>query len=326
MSVIDIHSTIVMHGDGETATQNPKRRFVDWSRHVVGVQVDQPSVREYIAQPGELLSVFSGTRSTSIDGTTAFTLTLNPVASSTYRMTNSAGTAPAFRTARAFNPSGVLHTLTVNNNATLEMQIGAGNFNAQVGDTVFIPHTTTGDAASPFNVLNVGFWIVIGATTTKLVLQRRVGTGFSGVSEAVTPSANSQLLIFSAAGVQTGDTLEISAGFANPTQKAFQVGEVTPSWVEFVSTSPLPLETGIIPTASGLTFYFDSKRFLRLEVDQDAVVRLNGDTGNTNRLSPRVPGDQESVAHFEKWGPVWDLKVLNRSTTSSMVVTVISAE
>lgn len=326
MSVIDIHSTIVMHGDGETATQNPQRRFVDWSRHIVGVKVDQPSVREYIAQPGELLNIFSGVRSTSIDGTTAFGLTLNPVKSSTYRMTHSAGTAPAFRTARVYAPSGVLHTLTVNNNSTLEMQIGAGNFNAQVGDTVFIPHTTTGDSASPFNVSNVGFWIVIGATATKMVLQRRVGEAFSGVSEAVTPTLNSQLIIFSATGVQVGDTMEVSGGFANPTQKSFVVAEVTADWVEFVSTAPLPLESGVIPTASGLVFYYDSKRFLRIETDQDAVVRLNGDVGSTNRLSPRVPGDPESVAHFEKWGPVWDLKVLNRSTTSSMVVTVISAE
>lgn len=327
MKIIDIHSTIVMYGD-EAATSNPQRRFTDWSRHATNVLVDQPAIREYVAQPGELLSIFSGVRSTSIDGTTAFALTLNPVKSSTYRTTNTAGTAPVFRVARAYDPASQVHAIVVNNNATAEMTNGSANFPAAgvvVGDSVFLPHTTTGDAASPFNVSNVGFWSVIGVTTTKLTLTRRVGEAFSGVAESVSPTA-SQMIIFGAAGVQIGDSMEVSAGFAAPTQQTFVVSEVTPAWVEFVSTSSLPLETGIVPTASGLTFYSDTKRFLRVEVDQEAVVRLNGDASNVNRLAPMIVGDDDAVAWFEKWGPVWDLKVLNRSTTSSMRVVVISAE
>src|SRR4051812_31329071 len=108
MPVIDIHSTIVMHDDDVSVTSNPQRRFTDWSRHLTSVEVDQPAIREYVAQPGELLSIFSGIRSTAIDGTTAFALTLNPIKSSTYRMTNTSGTAPAFRTARSYSPSGVV--------------------------------------------------------------------------------------------------------------------------------------------------------------------------------------------------------------------------
>lgn len=326
MPILDLHSNIVMHNDDDSTTSNPQRRFTDWSRHLTNVVVDQPSIREYIAQPGELLSIFSGTRTTLIDGTTAFSIALNPVKASTYRVTNTAGTAPVFRTARSYSPSGVAHTMAVNNNATMRMSIPSGNFNAQVGDLVFIPDVTTGDSASPFNGNNVGFWSVIGATTTALTMIRRVGESFSGASEVVTPSLNSQLIIFSVAGIQVGDSLEISAVFSPVTQRTYVVSEVTPTWVEFLSTTQLPLESGVLPTATGMQFYFDSKRFVRVEVDQEAVVRVNGDTSSFQRLSPIIPGDQDNVAHFEKWGPLWQLQVLNRSTVNPMVVVVISAE
>jgi hypothetical protein len=327
MSVLDIHSSIVVYGDGEIATSNPQRVYVDWSTHVTGVSVVQPSSREYQALPGETLSIFSGVRTTAIDNTTTFALTLNSVKSGVYRLTYSSGTAPAFRTARTVNTSGVLLTISINNNATAEVLAGGAIFgNVQVGDIVFIPNTTTGDAAGPFNVNNVGFWVVLATSTTKITLKRRVGEAFSGVAEAVTPSSNSQFTVFSAAGVQVGDTVEISAGFSAVTQKAYVVSEVTATWVEFTSTENLPLESGIVPTATGVVFYNDSKRFVRVEVDQDAAVRLNGDTGNSVRLAPRVSGDPDQTAHFEKWGPCWQLVIVNRSTTSTMVINVISAE
>lgn len=329
MSVIDIHTTILVYGDGEVPTSNPKRRFVDWTRHLSGESVEQPSVREYVVQPGETLSIFSGTRNTSIDGTTAFDLSLNSTQSSVYRMTASGGTAPAFRTARAYDGTGVVHTLTINNNATLVVDIASGSFTAagvQVGDTVFIPGTTTGDSASPFNINNLGFWVVLAVAATRLTMRRHVGEDFNGTAEEVTPTAASEFKIFSASGVQRGDSMEISAGFSSVSQKSFVVSEVTDEWVEFTSTEDLPLETDVTPGAVGITFYSDAKRFIRVEVDQEAVVRLNGDTGNSNRLSPRTAGDVEKVAHFEKWGPCWELAVVNRSSASSMVVNIISVE
>jgi hypothetical protein len=326
MALLDIHSSHLIYGDTQVVTANPKRVYVDWSRHHNSVQVERPESKSFVVEPGQSLSLFSGSRSTAIDGTTAFALTLNPALASVYRLTATGGAAPAFRTARSFSPSGVALTLTVNNNATLELSMGSGTFNAQVGDTVLLPGTTTGDSASPFSPLNVGLWIVVGATTTKLTLVRPVGTDFQGVGEVVTPSTNAQLLIYSAAGVQVGDKVEISAGFSSVTQQAFLVSAVTPSWIEFTSTQALPLETGITPGAAGMTFYTSVKRFVRVEVDQEAVLRFNGDTGNTNRLAPRVAGDADQMAHLEKWGPTWQLVVVNRSTTASMVVNTISAE
>lgn len=325
--VLEIHSTILVYGDTD-ANSNPQRRFVDWTRHISGFSVENPSVREYVAAPGELLNIFSGTRPTSIDGTTQFNLTLNPLYSGVYRLShNGTGTAPAFRTLRSNTVNGNQIQLTVNNNSTMKMEsMTPTSFTATVGDTLFIPGVTTGDSASPFNLNNEGFWTVISVVGPVLTLVRPVGVSFVGVSETVTPVTATAWYIFSASGVQINDSLEISGGFSSVTQKTFVIQTVTHQWVEFTSTEALPLESNVVPTASGLTFYTDAKRFLYVESDQDTVVRVNGDTSNFLRLSPRIVGDPDGVAHFGLWGPCWDLKLLNRSSYSSMKVVVISAE
>lgn len=325
MPILNIHSTHLIYGDTDTTT-NPKLVYVDWTRHFNTIDVENPEAKRNVLMPGESFTVFSGSRSTSIDNTTTFSIALNPIKSSVYRITHTGGTAPAFKTARSFNASGVAITATVNNNATMVFTIGAGNFNAQVGDIVFIPGVSTGDSVSPFNSLNEGFWSIISASALKLTVVRFPTESFAGASEVVTPSSNSQFLIFSSAGVQVGDSLEISAGFSPVTQKSFVVSQVTATWVEFTSTESLPLETGISPTASGMIFYTNTKRFIRVEVDQEAVVRLNGDTGNSNRLTPRVVGDSNQIAHFEKWGPVWQLVIVNRSTNASLNLNYLTVE
>jgi hypothetical protein len=314
--------------DDATSSNNPQLRLPEWRRSALET-VNNPVAEKVAIAPGGSLSVFSGSRTVLTDGTTAFSIALNPVMSSVYRVTNTAGTAPAFRTSRSLVVSGVLMTLAVNNNATLTVSVGVPTFGAvQVGDIIFIPGTATGDAAllSPFSPVNVGLWVAIGVSTTQLTLIRPTGVSFSGISEAVTPTANTQFIAYSAAGVQVGDSLEISAGFSSVTQTTFKVSSVTPSWVEFLSSTPLPLETGILPTASGMTFYTSAKRYIRIEVDQETIIKLNGDTGNSNRVTPRTAGTSDGFGWIEKWGLSWQLVITNRSTTSTLNATVITAE
>jgi hypothetical protein len=324
MPILEIHSTHVAY-DESAPTSHPSRVYVDWTRNTSGVEVSNPDSKAFRVLPGESKTLFSGIRDTEVANDTEFDLELNTAKSGTYRMLFADGTEPEFRTDRGFAGSGIAFTLTVNNNATLEVAIASGDFNASVGDSVFIPGASTGDAASSFSELNVGFWVVIAESARLLVLQRPVGEDFVGVSESVTPGAD-EFYVFSATGVQVGDSMEVSAGFSSVTRQTFEVTSVTPLWVEFVSTQPLPLESDVTPTATGLVFYSDCKRYLRLECDQEAAVRLNGDTGNSNRLSPRVPGDAKQVAHFEKWGPVWEMVVVNRSATATMNVNLLTVE
>jgi hypothetical protein len=331
MPVLDVHSTyLVYSGESGSSSSNPARRYADWTRHIVSESVQNPTVEDFDLLPGETRQVFSGTRSTSINGTTEFDLSLHTTESSVYRMTHSGGTAPAFRTSRGLALNGEELTLTINNNATAVLELdalSAQSFSAvQVGDTVFLPGSTTGDTASVFNANNEGFWLVLARATKSLTLRRRVGESFIGVAEVVTLTDDDQLQVYSAAGVQIGDSMDVSAGFSALTQKVFVVSEVTADWIQFTSTESLPLESGIIPTASGLSFYTEAKRFVRVEVDQEAVLRFNGDTSSSIRLSPRTPGDQEQIAHFEAWGSFWSLTVVNRSSAATLKVNLFTVE
>lgn len=330
MPILDVHTSILVYGDGEFATNNPQRRYVDWARHSTAISVEKPTTKDYVLLPGEELSLFSGSRTTAIDGTSEFEITLNPVKSGVYRVSHTGGTAPAFRTKRSLDLTSEELTISINNNATAKLELDDSSlltFGAvQVGDWMFVPNVSTGDGASSFGPNNGGFWVVLAKASKALTLRRRVGEDFVGSAEVVTPVDADEIQFFSAAGIQVGDSLEVSAGFSSISFKTFVVSEVSHDWVEFLSTEALPLETDVIPTAAGMTFYSETKRFVRVEVDQDAVLRLNGDTGNSLRLSPRIIGDPEGVAHFEKWGPCWDLKVVNRSGTAPMTVSLVAVE
>lgn len=327
MAILTETSALVIYDDA-TASNNPFQRHVDWRRTTAVVTVNNPLTEKYTIPPDSSKTIFSGTRTILTDGTSAFSIALNPTSTSLYRITNTGGTAPAFRTSRGLTLSGSTITIVVNNNASATFTVsGGGNFTGVVvGDQVFIPTLLTGDSAGPFNATNGGFWTVIAATSSVLTMVRLPGDSFEAAAEAVALTTNAQFIAFSSAGVQVGDTLEISAGFSVVTQKSFIVSAVTNSWVEFVSTEALPLEAGILPTASGMVFYSSAKRYVKIEVDQESVARFNGDTGNTCRLSPRVAGDRDGVGPFSKWGPTWSLVIVNRSRTSSLNVVIITAE
>lgn len=319
-------SNVLAFADTEI-TSDPTQRYVDWSRSTV-VDVENPQQYSRVIAPGDTLEIFSGVRATSINGTTEFDLTLSTLSEDRYRFTyNGTGANPAFRTNRNLTPNG--HTLTwvVNINETLTLTSSqAGEFSAvQSGDVLFVPGVSTGDSAGPFNVLNEGFWEVVSATGTTLQLVRPDGTSFSGYSQVVVSTANSNLMAYSAAGVQVGDTVDISIGFSSPVLKAFTIDRVTPGWFEIISTSALPVaETGA-PTASGMLFYSNAKRFIKIESDQECIVRVNGDTSNYCRVSPWTAGDSSYVGEFVKVGPTWSLSVVNRSS-SSLNLTVITVE
>ena len=284
--------------------------------------VTNPVSLPVILMPNETRSIFSGTRSTSIDNTTQFTISLNPLDPSIYRFTNTGGTAPALRTNRGVALSGITMTLTANINGTLTMSAGSGSpfSGVLVSDILFIPGPSTGDPTDRFNTANEGFWTVLGVTSNTLITLVRQGD-FSGMSEIVVP-ANNAVLVYSAAGVQVGDYVDISSGFSNTVQRSYQVLAVTPGWFEVTSTTPLDNEVAT-PHAAGMVFYYLFKRYLHIESDQDACVQVNGDSGlAAGRISPLQVG---GFGEYEKIGPVWSLTLVNRASVSANVV-IISAE
>lgn len=313
----------------QPSVSNPNRRHYDWGVSQTGLPVANPKSTPYSIPPNSSQSIFSGTRSTSLDDTTVLTLAVSTLSANRYRFTNTSGTAPVFRTARSVTPNGHTATWTANSNATSTLTSSTtGDFtNVVAGDTLFVPGLTTGDSAGPMSPLNEGFWLVLSknGTSTTLQLMRPTGTDYSGISEAVSITSNTQLVFFSAAGVQTLDTVDISAGFSLPVRQAYVIQAVTPTWFEVIATGTLPVSEVATPTTSGIAFYSSAKRFVMVEVDQEAAIQYNGDSSTTNRVSPIVPGDPDGKGFSYKWGATWSLTVVNRSS-NVLELNVLTAE
>lgn len=326
MATLNLYSLTVAFDDLAESNE-PSLKYVDWKRNQKGISVSVPKSEGAKIPAGGTFTFFDGTRATSIDGTTAFTLTLNPLAVDLYRMSYVGGTDPVLRTPRVTAVTGVALTLSAPGNGTLVVTAGVGTpfSTVQAGDEVMLPGPMTGDGSSPFSVLNQGRWSVLATAGAgaSMTLARPAGQDFQGSAEVVTPSSDSQLLAYSAAGVQPGDKVKVSAGFSTSTQRTFAVESVTSKWIEFRSSSPLPLEAGVIPGAAGLKFYSSCKRWVRLEADQEALLTVNGIA--CPELSPWEAASKTGVAEYAQTGPIFSLTIQNRSA-QLLNVTLLSAE
>lgn len=324
---LNVTMKLLAFGD-KSLNSNPRLRYVDWNRDASGIQVRDPKAESHSIDPGATKLIFDGTRATTISGSSAFAVSLSPLDPSRYRLTWTGGTNPTFRTDRSLALNGIAVTIAVQANSTIIMSVPAGpDFTGvNAGDTVFIPDASTGDTAGPFSPLNGGFWQVLAVlSSTSLSLARFAGVDFAATNEVVTVTSAPQLQAFSTAGVQVGDKVDISAGFATSTRKTFDVVAVTSTFIEVISTTALPPETGITPGTTGMIFYTDSKSVIYVEVDQEACIRLNGSTDNSQRLSPIEAGNPDRPAPYFKRGPAWSLSIVNRAPVTLNVV-VIHAE
>jgi hypothetical protein len=324
---LSVTTKIIAFADSASGS-NPRLKWFDWLRDIPGAPVADPKSEGHIIAPGSSKVIFDGVRATTTDGTTAFALTLSPLDPSRYRFTWTGGTNPGLRTGRNLTLNGVAITFTANINATLTASVPAGpDFTAvQVGDIVFVPHTSTGDAANVISDINAGYWVVLGkASSTSITLVRPSGEDFQGATETVTLTANSQFRAYSTSGVQVDDHVDVSAGFGLATRKAYQIVAATDTFFEVISTTPLAAESGILPGATGMLFYTDNKSFVYIEADQECAVRVNGDLGNYQRLSPVDPSDASKPAQYMKRGPTWSLTIVNLAAVP-VNVTVIHCE
>lgn len=322
------HNLALVCYDDSSPSNNPQMRFIDWRKSIQGVCVHNPLNHQYYIQPNSTESIFSGTRILTIDNTTQLSLMLNSRTPNLYRLKWTSGAAPGFRTSRNIIVLNTTLTFTVNNNSTVSVQSTEADAftNVQIGDTLFIPTAYTGDQvlSSMINPLNGGRWVILTKTNNSLTVTRFAGQSFSGVNQTVLINSVEWVKIYSSDGVQEEDTLEISAGFSPVTRKTFTIKNVTDTWVEFLSTEPLPLENNVIIGETGIVFYTASKRFVRVEVDQEALLSINN--GSSIRVVPRIFSDKDGVGWFELWGSCWSLSITNLSKSNRMRVTIISAE
>jgi hypothetical protein len=272
------------------------------------------------------MTLFDGTKSTGlVVASSILSLSLLSAQDSVYAIKVTAGPY-GFRTPRSV--SGIASCLVaINNNALATFDFtGATLISVQVGDTMRISGVSLYDTGSfAFNSVNSGLWVVIGIAGAKISATRLAGEMFAGVTEAVAAVAASDVEFYSAAGVQKGDKFFISSLFSQVSRRSYEVLDVKPDQLLFVSTQPIPEESGLAYTANALTVYDTIKRLVYIEADQDAEVRLNGDGGSSVLVSPLEPGNKSMVGWFHKFGPTWKCEVVNRSV-NPLNVYLISGE
>lgn len=302
----------------DAATNQPQQKAFDWGLSIKSASIADPRTFGGVLAAGSSVTVFDGTRATSVDGSTAFDSSLSSLDAGTrYRFTWTGGTNPTLRTDRSLASSGTNVAVSLNADSTVNITTDGSFGSTAVGDTVFIPGVSTGDSAGPFSDSNTGFWTVLAVISgTNLQLGRPAGTSFSATGETVALTDNAQLRAFSAAGVQVGDSVTISAGFAASARRTYIVNQVTSTWFEVLSTSAIPVESSKMPGATGIVFYTDAKSFLHLEVDQEAVVQFDGDTGEAVRLSPVQAGDRKQPGWLEKMGSCHKLVLVNKASVA----------
>jgi hypothetical protein len=182
----------------------------------------------------------------------------------------------------------------------------AFNFAAiQVGDMVRI-----GDL---FNQLSRGEYKVIAKTATSFTVENPSAAAEGPITLGV--DFAEQIQIYSAAGVQAGDTLVISGGFSVATQGSYKITSVAANFIEFYSTDALPIESDIQTQA--IAVYSSAKSLVYIECDQKATITINGD--QTMKMEPIVINDSVQPGVFMVHATVYSLDIQSNSLDSANV-------
>lgn len=306
-------------------TNNPSIRNVDLAYNLLGQVVSRPKAEEFVIPPGFTQSIFNGTRTTAIDGTTAFDVSQPyPASPNIYRFTASAGTAPNFRTNRAIGLDNTSTVAVTISGSVVTYSFTGGTLpnlaSVLVGDILRI---TLG---AGFNAANSGSFKVIAKTSTTLQVQNS-----SGTAENITILDFTKVLIYSNGGVsnqaQIGDKVILSAGFSLATQGTYVISDVAPSFIEVAIATPggIPLETGIIPGAAGLVIYNSAKKYVLVGAQDKCSVQVNADVSDNNLIEPVQIGNPEQPGIYMKQGTVYALSIHNLSL-NPLTILVASAE
>lgn len=315
-SIISIITQLLSYSDQIGTTDNPNLRNFDWSRHINGLQVENPSSDKVTILPNQSKVLFDGIRPNPLDATSV--LSLEYIETCVYRLSVTTGSS-GFRTARILT-SITDCVVTINNNSVAKFVFTGASFPDTVaGDIMRIAGERTYDSAPySFNSLNSGLWTIISISGNTIQAIRKTGESFEGSAEAVMAIPAGQVQIFSADGIQAGDKFEIKGAFSTASQRTYEVLCASPESIIFTSVVSLPEESGIAypdPIANGhsIVFYSNAKRIFYMEIDQDVIVRLNGETGDYNKVSPISVGSSSLVGYFHKFGLTYKAEIVNKS-------------
>jgi hypothetical protein len=295
-------------------SNSPSRNNFKWTRETQ-TSISQALSETFQIAPGSTQLLFSGSRTLTQDGTTQYSLALAPFQTSIYQLTNTGGSAPTFRTLRTIGTDATSQVTTSINGPVQTFTFTGGTLpnlsSVQVGDQVLI--------GSDFNQLNQGIWQIIATTSTSFSIVN--STGYIEGPITLGSGFATQLRIFSDAGVQVEDTLNISEGFSPVVFGNYQITQVTDYYLQFSFAGSLPAQSGIL---SEVAVYDMAKSMVYLESDQSLTVLLNGaESGPT--ILPQVTTAKVFPGMFLLNGSVYSMSVTNNSVSVANV-TLLSAE
>lgn len=314
-SILNITNQLLAYND-PMITDNPQQRSFDFSRKLYSLEVNKPQSNIIVLAPNTSYTIYDGTISTGLDGTSQLTVTRLSSNDSVYRL--SVTGSVSFKTLRAV--SGITTcNVTINNNAVAEFNfVGANLSSVQAGDIMRIKSVDLYDTSPfAFNPLNSGFWRVVGVNGS-VVTAIRDGD-FVGINENITTSVASDVIFYADDGVQTNDYMSITGTLNVVSRKIYQVLNATPNTIDFIATTPIPVESNVPYVSNTLIIYKSAKKLIYIETTQDAVVRFNDDTSDNNIITPVQVGDESLPSFISKWGLTYKCIIVNKSISPMTV-------
>jgi hypothetical protein len=324
LSNLNIQLNVIAYNDSQP-NNNPAIKVFDFLFRNLGILVEKPIAQSIIVPPMATVPVFNGVRTTAIDSTTQFTVTQpNLISPNTYQFTATGGTPPLFRTPRAIGIDNTTVWVSSVNGPIQTLTYSAGTApslgSVQVGDILTIL------MGSGFSAPNWGTFTIVSVTSNSISY-----VNLNAIAETVTILDPTLFLVYSngAAGnqIQIGDSVIISGGFSPADFGTYQIIAVTPTWFQINVGSPngIPLESGIMPGTSGLTFYSSAQSFVLVAAQDRCAVQMNGDSSNSVLIEPVEANNPEKPGLLLKQGTVYSLSIQNLSINPLSVI-VSSAE
>jgi hypothetical protein len=269
------------------STTLPTLSAFKWNRQYNSLAIDSPQSNSFTLQPGQETELFSGVRTILNDITTRYEISRN-IDGISYLIKLSSGTAPSFRTLRVIGGDNTTVVDVTKENNLLTFTSVSGTLWSLISGGVVVGDQVKIDL-STFDSQNSGIFTAIAVTPTSFTVENAVGVAQSGV--ALTGNSDSSKLgIYSANGVQIGDSVSISRGFSTITNGTYDIIGTTWNSITISSSSTLPEE--ITTSDSRLDIYFASKSLIYLEADQNCDLTINSVINkvkpifNNNKMNP----------------------------------------
>ena len=295
-------------------TNNPSMNNFRWNRDIQGIDIREPTSKSLILPAGQTLNLFTGSVATSADLTTTWNIALKAGTSQTYVISKAGGTSPAFRTARTTGADATT-AITVTQNATLlTFSSTAGTpLNLIVGGAVVGDDVRIGTL---FNAANRGKFKVLARTATSFTIENAAGQAQGPI--LLGAGFADQINMFSAAGVQIGDKMDITAQFSSVSFGTYEITDVSPDNVEIYSLQALPTETGISNNPNAFMIYNNAKTFVYIEADQSLEIMIDN-SGTPNKLEPMRAGTSNQPGLFMSSASIKSLNITNKSMETATI-------